>query len=143
MPRSLNDQEILAFIMEAPRTGHVATVREDGRPHVATIWLTVDGGDIVFVTSSESVKAKNLRQRSFAAIAVDDDRPPFSNVALEGPVTMSGDMEQVRRWARVIAARYIGEEGAKAFVEMEEFPDDLVCRLTPSHMTGLANMAGE
>ena len=141
MPRTLEGQEILAFMIEAPRTGHVATVRQDGRPHVATIWFTVDGNDIVFVTSSASVKAKNLSRSAFAAFTVDDPRPPFSFVALEGPVTVDDDMDQVRHWARIIAARYIGADGARAYTEMDDFPDDMVCRLTPSHMTGLAALA--
>jgi PPOX class probable F420-dependent enzyme len=141
LPRPLSDQEILAFIMQVPRTGHIATVRDDGRPHVATIWLTIDGDDIVFVTSSESVKAGNLGRTGYAAIAVDDERPPYSNVAIEGPVSVIDDMHEVHRWVRGIAARYMGDEWARAFSEMDELPDDLVCRLTPARMTGLADMA--
>lgn len=140
MAHKMNDQEIMAFLMQEPRTGHVATVRDDGRPHVATIWFTVDGNDIVFVTSSDSVKAKNFSRTASAALAVDDDSPPFSYANVEGPVTVVDDMEQVLHWAMIIASRYIGEDGAKAFVQMDGFPDDLVCRLTPSHMTGIAAM---
>lgn len=140
MAHKMNDQEIMAFLMQEPRTGHVATVRDDGRPHVVTIWFTVDGNDIVFVTSSDSVKAKNLSRTAYAALAVDDDSPPFSYANVEGPVTVVDDMEQVLHWAMIIASRYIGEDGAKAFVQMDGFPDDLVCRLTPSHMTGIAAM---
>lgn len=141
MPRPLREQEILDFIMAAPRTGHLATVRPDGRPHVATLWLTVDGGDIVFVTSSMTVKARNLRHQPRAAIAVDDPNPPFSHVMLEGPVTIVDDMTEVRCWVRRIAARYIGNVAARAFSEMDDLPDDLVCRLSPARMTGLADMA--
>ncbi len=140
MAHKMNDQEIMAFLMQEPRTGHVATVRDDGRPHVATIWFTVDGNDIVFVTSSDSVKAKNFSRTASAALAVDDDSPPFSYANVEGPVTVVDDMEQVLHWAMIIASRYIGEDGAKAFVQMDRFPDDFVCRLTPSHMTGIAAM---
>lgn len=141
MAQLMNDQEIMAFLMQEPRTGHVATVRKDGRPHVATLWFTVDGNDIVFVTSSESVKAKNLGQWQYAAFTVDDDRPPFSFVNLEGRVTVDEDMDQVRHWAEAIAARYMGAEWAAGFVQREDFPDDLVFRLTPKQMTGIAAMA--
>lgn len=141
MPQPLDDQGILAFLMEAPRTGHVATVRKDGRPHVATIWFTVDGDEVVFVTSSASVKARNLSWKALASFTVDDPQPPFSFVALEGPVVVERDMAMVRHWARIIAARYISDDAAKAFTESDGFPDDMVCRLTPSHMTGIANLA--
>lgn len=141
MPRVMTEQEILNFMMAAPRTGHLATAREDGRPHVSPLWFTVDGGSIVFATASSTVKGRNLRRAKFAALSVDDGAPPFSYVALEGPVELDDDMRQVRRWAEKIAARYIGEAAAAQFVQLESFPDDLICRLTPSHMSGLANMA--
>jgi PPOX class probable F420-dependent enzyme len=136
----MNDQEILAFLTDQPRTGHLATVRADGRPHVATIWYTVDGNDIVFVTSSDTVKAKNLLHNAVAAFTVDDPNPPYTFVNVEGPVTVSEDMNLVRQWAEKIAARYMGAEFAKGFVQMEGFPDDRLYRLTPTHMTGLANL---
>lgn len=141
MPHTLNDQEILAFLVEAPRTGQVATVRGDGRPHVATVWFTVDGGDIVFATASTSVKGKNLERTGFAAFSVDDSNPPFSFATLEGPVSIEDDMEQVRRWARDIAARYMGADWAREYIQMDGFPDDIVCRLSPSHMTGQTALA--
>jgi PPOX class probable F420-dependent enzyme len=141
MPHKMSSEEIRTFLQEAPRTGHLATVREDGRPHVATIWFMVDGDDVVFATSSASVKGKNLTRTGFAALSVDDSVPPFSYVALEGPVVMVDDMEPVRHWATIIAARYMGSDWAEEFGRLDSFPDDLVCRLTPSHMTGHASMA--
>jgi PPOX class probable F420-dependent enzyme len=140
MAHPMSDQDVLAFLVEQPRTGHLATVRSDGRPHAVTIWYTVDGNDIVFVTSSDSVKARNLLHNPFAALTVDDPNPPYTWVTLEGPVRVSDDMDLVRQWAEKIAARYLGAEFAAGFVQMEGFPDDSVYRITPSNMTGLANL---
>src|SRR5205823_6807512 len=40
----MSDDEVRAFITSMPpHTGKVATVREDGRPHVAPVWYAVDG----------------------------------------------------------------------------------------------------
>lgn len=64
----------------------------------------------------------------------------MDGVTLEGPVTISDDMVLVHEWAEKIAARYMGAEFAKGFVQMEGFPDDRVYRITPSNMTGLANL---
>lgn len=98
------------------------------------------GNDIVFVTSSGSVKARNLRRNPLASFTVDDPNPPYTFVNVEGPVTISDDTDLVRHWAEKFAARYMGAEFAKGFVQMEGFPDDRVYRLTPTHMTGLANL---
>ncbi len=141
MPHQMSKQEILSFLTEAPWTGQVATVRANGRPHVATVWFTVDAGDIVFVTSSQSVKAKNLRRSPFAAFSVDDDTHPYSYAVAEGAVSLVDELEQVRAWAMEIATRYIGLDGARAYTQSDTFPDDLVCRLTPSHLSGVARLA--
>ncbi len=140
MAQPMTEQDILTFLADQPRTGHLATVRKDGRPHAVTLWYTVDGNDIVFVTSSDSVKARNLSHKAFASFTVDDPNPPYGWVTLEGPVTVSDDMDLVREWAEKIAARYLGAEFAAGFVQMDGFPDDRVYRLTPSNMTGLANL---
>lgn len=140
VPHKMSSEEIRTFLQEAPRTAHLASTREDGCPHVATIWFMVDGDDVVFATSSASVKDKNLKGTGFAALSVDDSAPPFSYVALEGPVVMVDDMEQVRHWATIIAARYMGSDWAEEFGRLGSFPDDLLCRLTSSHMTSHAAM---
>jgi PPOX class probable F420-dependent enzyme len=137
----MNDQQILAFLDTGAPTAHLATVRSDGRPHVVPIWFVVDGKDLVFVTHSSSVKARNLRRTQYAAVSVDDPQPPFSFALVEGPVTLISDMEQVRHWGKLGAARYIGAEAAHAYAYGEHFPDDLLGRLTPARMTGTAALA--
>src|SRR5258707_855285 len=100
----MTDDEIRAFLTSEPaRPGILATVRADGRPHVAPIWFAVDDdGTIVFNTGETTVKGRNLRRTGRAAMCIDDDAAPFSFVTLEGPVTISEDPAEVRHWAGVI-----------------------------------------
>lgn len=142
MPRKMNRDEIYAFLQETARTGHLATVREDGRPHVATIWIAVDGEDIVFTTAETSVKGKNLRRTGYAALSVDDPHVPFSFVALEGPVAIVDDPEQLRHWATVLAGRFMGADRAEEFGARNGVKGELLCRLKPTHLSGMADMTG-
>ena len=141
MPTSMDDQQVLAFLAAGAPTAHLATVRPDGRPHVVPIWFVVDGEDLVFVTHSSSVKARNLRRTGYAAVSVDDPNPPFSFVTVEGPVTLVDDLEQVRHWGEVGAARYLGAAVAAAYAYGEHFPDDLLVRLALARMTGMAGLS--
>lgn len=140
MSHKMSNEEIRTFLMEAPRTGHLATVREDGRPHVATIWFALDAEDIVFTTWHESVKGKNLARTHFAALSVDDPDPPFSFVALEGPVEIVDDAEVSRHWATVMGGRYMGSDRAEEFGRRNGIAGELVCRLRPTHMVGEHNI---
>ena len=113
----MNDDEVRAFLTSMPpHTGKVATVRADGRPHVAPVGFAVDDdGSIYFTTGADTVKGKNLARSGYAAMSVDDERPPFSFVMLEGPVELSDDLDAVRQWATVVGGRYMGDDKAEAF----------------------------
>ena len=84
MSRRMTDEERRAFLMHGTRTGKLATVRADGRPHVAPIWFVLDGDDLVFNTGATTVKGRNLRRDPRASIVVDDETPPFSYVRVDG-----------------------------------------------------------
>ncbi len=98
----MTTEEVYGFLRDYAYTGHLATVREDGRLHVAAIWIVVEGTDILFITFHSSVKGRNLQRTGYAALSVDDSTPPFTAVQVEGPVEMVRDQAEVRRWAGII-----------------------------------------
>lgn len=133
--------EIYAFIEKHVLTAHLATVRPDGRPHVAPIWVAVDGEDIVWSTGDETIKGKNLLRNGYAAISMDDSVPPLNSVRLEGPVTCSSDSDEVKHWASIIGGRYMGDDQAEAFGERNGVPGEMLCRMTPTRISGLNDVA--
>lgn len=125
--REMSDAEWRAFIGHGTRTGKLATVRADGRPHVAPVSFVVDGPEVLFFTGPDTVKGRALRHHPRFALCVDDERPPFAFVLLEGEARVEGEREQVRTWARRIAARYLGEALADAIaLRSEELGEVLV-----------------
>ena len=139
----MTPQEIEQFINSTPaRPGILGTTRADGRPHVAPVCVDLDSdGTIVFMTGAQTVKGRNLRRTGRAAISIDDDRPPFSFVTLEGPVTIDEDLDLVRAWAARIGGRYMGEERAAEYGARNGVPGELVIRLHPEHVTSAADLA--
>ena len=139
----MSDDEVRAFLTSMPaRPAILATVRADGRPHVAPIWYAVDDdGTIVFNTGETTVKGRTLRRTGYAALTVDDDRAPFSFVALEGPVEVSDDLDDVRHWAGVIGGRYMGADRADEYGDRNGVPGELVVRLTPVKVVSAADLA--
>ncbi|MEV6614784.1 PPOX class F420-dependent oxidoreductase [Streptomyces sp. NPDC051051] len=129
MAQKMTDEEWRAFVSQGTRTAKLSTVRADGSPHVAPVWFLLDGDEVVFNTGKETVKGRNLARDGRVALCVDDDRPPFDFVVLQGRARISEDLDQVRLWATRIAARYMGEDRAEAFGARNGVPGELLVRV--------------
>jgi PPOX class probable F420-dependent enzyme len=146
---SMSDVELRAFLTsDPPHTGKLATVRADGRPHVAPIWFafdpdtTGDGlGDIVFQTGEDTVKGRTLRRDPRVSLCVDDETPPFSFVTVEGTVTISEDLDEGRHWAAIIGGRYMGADRAEEYGARNGVAGELLVRLHPTRIVSAADLA--
>ncbi len=139
--RLMDRNEALSFLAAGARTGKLATTRADRRPHVTPIWFVLDGEDVVFTTWHTTVKAANLAREGRAALLVDDERPPFSYVLVEGTVRISDDLEAMLPIATRIGGRYMGEDNAVAFGRRNAVDGELLVRLTPDRIVAQANIA--
>jgi PPOX class probable F420-dependent enzyme len=139
----MDDDEVRAFLTSEPaRPAILGTTRADGRPHVAPIWYAVDDdGSILFTTGENTVKGRNLRRAGYAMVSVDDDAPPFSFVTLEGAVSISEDLDEVRRWAGIIGGRYMGSDRADEYGRRNGVAGELLVRLTPEKIVSAADVA--
>lgn len=142
MPHTMSDDERRAFLLAPGRTGHLATVREDERAHVAPIWFTLDGGDVLFNTGADTVKARNLRRTGRAALSVDLPVHPYGFVHLEGPVEIDDDHRTFREWSGIIAARYVPHDEVEAYADRNAVPGELLVRLTPQTVVAVNDLAG-
>ena len=139
MARDMSDAERRSFLTGSPaQTAKLATVRKDGRPHVAPVWFDLDGDDVLFTTAATSVKGHAIRRDGRVALCVDDERPPFSFVLIEGTAAVVDDMEQLRRWATRIGGRYMGAERAEEYGARNAVPGELLVRVTPTEVVARA-----
>lgn len=141
MYKPMTKTQVYEFIEINVLTAHLATVREDGRPHVAPIWIATDGTDIIWNTGDDTVKGRNLLRTGYAAISMDDSMPPFNSVRLEGPVELIDDLDQVRHWAAILGGRYMGADQAEVFGERNAVPGEMLCRMSPTRASGLIGVA--
>ena len=142
MAHRMSPAETTAFLMDGTRTGKLATVAADGRPHVVPIWFVVDDdGTLVFTCDGSSVKAKALVREQRAAICVDDQAPPYSFVEVQGSVTISYDLDELREWATRIGGRYMGAERADEFGARNAVEGELLVRLRPAKVIALGGVA--
>jgi PPOX class probable F420-dependent enzyme len=140
--KKMTRAECLAFLIARPRTGKIATIRPDGRPHVAPIWFVLDGDQLLFTTWHTTVKAANLRHSPWVSLCVDDEAPPFAFVKYDGTAEFSDDLGELRRWATIIAGRYMGADQADAFGRRNAVPGEWLIRVTPAAIYGETDIAG-
>ena len=66
----MSNKEIKQFLMYGTFTGKLATVKEDGSPHVAPFWFVLDDRknrttkkieDIIFAIYDDSLEATNIQ----------------------------------------------------------------------------------
>lgn len=142
MARSLTPEETRAFLSEGTRTGKLAIVTRAGAPMVVPIWFVVDEDDaLVFNTGSETTKGRAILRDPRVSICVDDDRPPFAFVRVDGLAEVSDDVAAMRPWATAIARRYMGDALAEQYGNRNAVAGELLVRVRPTKVVALAGIA--
>jgi len=130
--QEMTPAEYRRFMLDTVRTGKLATVRADGSPHVTPIWFDMEGDDLIFTTWEHSVKAANIRRDPRVNLCVDDEKPPFAYVMVEGTAAIvTPPLDEMLRWTTRIAGRYMGQALAEAYGKRNAVEGELLIRLTP------------
>lgn len=128
--KTMTSAEWREFLLLGTRTAKLATVRKDGRPHVAPVWFVLDGNELVFTTGKQTIKGKNLLRDPHVMVSVDDERPPFAFVLVEN----TAEVKEVRPqellpWATRIASRYVPPGHADAYGKRNAVEGELLIRV--------------
>jgi len=134
--------DVVAFLSAGTRTAKLGYVAADGRPLVAPVWFVVEGGQLVFNTGSETAKGRALRRDPRVVLVVDDDRPPYSFVQVQGTASINpADPDELLRTATRIAARYMGDDRAEEYGKRNGVPGELLVRVTPDKVIAAFDVA--
>jgi PPOX class probable F420-dependent enzyme len=124
----MTDGQWREFVTHGTRTGKLSTVRADGSPHVTPIWFLLDGDDVVLTTEKGGVKGRNLVRDGRFALCVDEDRPPYAFVLIQGRAEISEDPDDMLRWGGHLGTRYAGESRREEYAARNGGPGNLLVR---------------
>jgi len=141
MAQKMSDDQWRAFVSAGTRTAKLSSVRADGRAHIAPVWFLLDGDDVVFTTSRSTVKGRNLARDPRASVCVDDDRPPYAFVVLEGRAALSDDPAELLDWTTRLGGRYMGADRAEEFGRRNAVPGELVVRMRVTKVLAYTDIA--
>jgi PPOX class probable F420-dependent enzyme len=111
------------FLTTGTRTAILATTQCDGRPHAVPVCFVLDDDDVLFVTNAGTAKGRGLQRDPRVTLVVDDERPPFAFVIIEGTAETSHEAADIERVAPRIAERYGAPDSVEEFVRFAR--DDL------------------
>jgi PPOX class probable F420-dependent enzyme len=148
----MSTKETKRFLMQGTFTGKLSTVKEDGSPHVVPIWFVLDNGingnrkgkigDIVLTTGSNSLKARNIQRDNRVSISVDDQKPPFSFVAVFGTAKIfNSKKNELLKWATRIAERYMGKNKAEEYGRFNSGENAVLVRIKPTKIIAEKDIA--
>jgi PPOX class probable F420-dependent enzyme len=141
--RHLDPDEIQAFLRDGARTAMVAVVRRDGSPFVTPVWFLVDDdGCVVFETEAASLKGRALRRDPRISVCVEDGRPPFAFVRIDGVAELNDGEDGLLEWTTRLAARYLGDDHAEEHGRRNAGPGHLLVRVRAQKVVAYADLSG-
>lgn len=114
---------------------HVAVlaIERDGKgPLAVPIWYAYADGDVLMSMAAGSAKTTLLRRAGRATMTVQDERPPYRYVSVEGPVSIEAYDDVDAYDIETVAKRYLGDElGAQYAAANPPGDSTVIARITP------------
>ena len=139
--QQMTEEEYREFMLEHPRTAVLATVRPDGRPHVAPIWFDLDSDTLIFTTGESTVKGRNMLRDPRVSLCIEEEEPPFHFVLIEGTSELTADDPDLLHWATRLGGRYMGADRAEEYGRRNAVEGELLVRVTPQKVVAYKNIS--
>ncbi|MFF4574089.1 PPOX class F420-dependent oxidoreductase [Streptomyces sp. NPDC001410] len=133
MPAALSDQ--LKSLLDGPVFIIVGTVQPDGSPQMSPVWVKRDGDQILFSTTVDRRKKKNLDRDPRVSVVVQDPKMPYVYGEIRGTAEMTtqGGPELIDE----LSMKYTGKNYAEFNPASAEDAERVVVRITPRKVVGL------
>jgi PPOX class probable F420-dependent enzyme len=105
----MSDAEVTAFLA-AERVMNVATIGQDGWPHVTALWYVMRGADPWIWTYAKSQKVRNLERDEHATLLAESgfEYAELKGVMLKARARIEYDTERVLDFGEDLFAKYQG-----------------------------------
>jgi len=136
------DPADLAAFVAQPRIAVLSYIRADGRPNQAPIWYSIDQQSIVMSIATGSAKHRALQRDNRVCLAIQDERPPYRAVIVDGTVAIE-EAPADDPVGYQMAVRYFGKAAANEYWKMSaedrEANGRTLLTLVPSEVKGFDN----
>lgn len=114
-------------LINKPLIARLATLTDDGYPHVVPLWFDVDGDDLVIMTDRDNRKVKNALANPKGAIQIGGQAGDGGGYCFSGDFIVEEDTDH--NWMKAITYRYEDRDAAERLLEEWKNDDVVVIRL--------------
>ena len=115
----MSDLEVADFLQDNLKV-QVASIGQDGSPHLSTLFYVLRDGAIAFWTYGASQKIKNLERDPRVSVLVEDGTDYFElrGVSINGTAEILRDHDSIFEIGSAVAVRMVG---AKSLDDLGDF----------------------
>ncbi len=113
-----------ALLADVPLAAVLATYRTDGTILMSPVWFHADEQWVEVVVAEGDAKLERLRSNPSCVFMAFETAPPFRGMRIETEAILSSD--DVAEARSRIAARYLGAEDGRRYVEQRTKPGVVV-----------------
>jgi PPOX class probable F420-dependent enzyme len=132
MPAVLSDR--LKNALDGPAFITVGTLLPDGSPQLSLVWVKRDGEQILFSTTLDRRKTKNLDRDPRVSVVVTDPESPYLYAEIRGTAEMT--TQGARELIDELSLKYTGKKYAEFNPASAEDAPRVVVRITPRKVVG-------
>lgn len=119
-------------LLDGKNFATVATLGSDGAPQTSVVWMDRDGDTLVFSSTADKRKIRNLRADPRISVTVFDSANPYHSVDIRGTAELAEDPEKAL--PRRLSQKYLGQDPPGEPEHLRR----LIVRVIPHKVTGFA-----
>jgi PPOX class probable F420-dependent enzyme len=117
-------------VLDAKSFAVVATLNPDGSPQTSVVWVGLVDEAVVFSTTRQRRKGRNLARDPRVSITVIDPEDPYKFLEVRGRAELIDDPE--RSFGSAMWQKYLGQEAPADRPGVER----MIVRVVPEKVTG-------
>jgi PPOX class probable F420-dependent enzyme len=114
----------------------VGTLQPDGSPQMSPVWVKRDGDDLLFSTTVDRRKKKNLDRDPRVTVVVMNPEQPYEYAEIRGTATMTteGGPDLIDE----LSLKYTGKKYAEFNPASAQDAERVVVRVSPQKVVGMS-----
>lgn len=124
----------LKQILDSPVFVTVATIQPDGSPQVSPVWVKRDGDDLLFSTTVDRRKTKNMRRDPRVTVVVQPSDAPYSYAEVRGTAAL--ESEGAQALIDELSQKYVGKDYRDFNPQSAQDAERVVVRVSPRKVVG-------